>query len=204
LISKRLKTLCGADSQKNAGSFNGSEWSRTGDSLLHYYMIRSGKDQKNITVWEPGTISGEYIKTYGHYHVGELDETYWVIFGQGVALLQKLATDENGNMIADTVEEFKAIPVKQGDSVYMPSGYGHLVVNTGTTYFVTADDSQVDFEDKKDEASMPGHADYSLVQKMCGFAYYVVEQNGKQALVKNKLYKEIKKQDLGGLEIIEK
>jgi glucose-6-phosphate isomerase len=171
---------------------------------IHYYMIRGGKDQKNITVWEPGTISGEYIKTYGHYHVGELDETYWVIFGQGVALLQKLATDENGNMIADTVEEFKAIPVKQGDSVYMPSGYGHLVVNTGTTYFVTADDSQVDFEDKKDEASMPGHADYSLVQKMCGFAYYVVEQNGKQALVKNKLYKEIKKQDLGGLEIIEK
>jgi len=171
---------------------------------VHYYMIRGGKDQKNITIWEPGTISGEYIKTYGHYHIGEIDETYWILYGQGVALLQKLAVDEKGNMIPDVVEEFKAIPVKQGDSVYMPSGYGHLVVNTGNTYLVTADDSPVNFDDKKDEASMPGHADYSLVQKMRGFAYYVVENKGKPALVRNKLYKEIKKQDLGGLEVVNK
>ena len=43
---------------------------------IHYYMIRGGKDKKNITVWEVGTVGGEYIKTYGHYHVGTLDETY--------------------------------------------------------------------------------------------------------------------------------
>ena len=30
---------------------------------IHYYMIRGGKQQKNITVCEPGSISGEYIKT---------------------------------------------------------------------------------------------------------------------------------------------
>lgn len=168
---------------------------------IHYYMIRGGKEQKNITVWEPGTVSGEYIKAYGHYHVGVLDETYWIIFGTGVALLQKLATDEKGQMIADVVEEFKAVPVKQGDQVYMAPGYGHLVVNIGSTYFVTADDSPVDFEER-DPVSLPGHADYQLVKQMKGFAYYVVENNGKPALVKNKLYKEIKKQDLGGLEII--
>jgi glucose-6-phosphate isomerase len=170
---------------------------------VHYYMIRGGKDQKNITVWEPGAVSGEYIKTYGHYHVGKLDENYWIIFGEGIAILQKLAVDEKGNMIPDIVEEFKAINVKTGDNIYMPPGYGHLLVNTGTTYFVTADDSPVDFGEKKDEASMPGHADYSLVQKMQGFAYYVVEKNGKPALVRNKKYKEIRKQDLGGLKIIE-
>lgn len=169
---------------------------------IHYYMIRGGKDQKNITVWEPGTISGEYIKTYGHYHVGKLDETYEIIFGTGVALLQKLATDSKGKMIADIVEEFKAIKVKRGDQVYMPIGYGHLVVNTGKTYFVTADDSPVNFGDKKDEASMPGHADYELVKKMGGFAYYIVEHNGKPALKKNTRYKEIRKKDFGGLRIV--
>jgi glucose-6-phosphate isomerase len=169
--------------------------------LVHYYMIRGGKNQKNITVWEPGTVGTEYIKTYGHYHIGELDETYWIIFGTGVALLQKLAVNEKGNMIADIVEELKIISVKTGDQVYMPTGYGHLVVNTGSTYFVTADDSPVDFEEK-DPVSLPGHADYQLVKQMKGFAYYVVENNGQPALVKNKLYKEIKKQDLGGLEII--
>jgi glucose-6-phosphate isomerase, archaeal len=170
---------------------------------IHYYMIRGGKDQRNITVWEPGTISGEYIKTYGHYHVGALDETYWIIFGTGIALLQKLALDEKGNMISDVVAEFKVVPVKQGDQVYMPPGYGHLVVNVGMTYFATADDSPVNFGDKKDEASMPGHADYELVKKMQGFAYYVVDNNGKPALKKNPKYKEIQKQDLGGLEVIE-
>ena len=132
---------------------------------IHYYMIRGGKDQRNITVWEPGTISGEYIKTYGHYHVGKLDETYWVLFGEGIALLQKLAVDTSGNMIADVVEEFKAVKkVKGGDSVYMPEGYGHLVANVGKTYFATADDSPVNF-DEANPVSMPGHADYELVKK---------------------------------------
>ena len=168
---------------------------------IHYYMIRGGKEQRNITVWEPGTVSGEYIKTYGHYHVGDLDETYWIIFGEGIALLQKLALDEKGEMIADVVEDFKAIPVKIGDDVYMPAGYGHLVVNTGTTYFVTADDSPVNF-DEANPVSMPGHADYTLVQQMQGFAYYVVEHEGKPALKRNKKYKEIKKQDLAGLPVI--
>ena len=49
---------------------------------VHYYMIRGGSDKRNITVWESGTVAGEYIKTYGHYHrasmikdrIRELDE----------------------------------------------------------------------------------------------------------------------------------
>jgi len=168
---------------------------------IHYYMIRGGVDQKNITVWEPGTISGEYIKTYGHYHIGDLSETYWIIFGQGVALLQKLKENENGEMIADEVEEFRAIQVKAGQEVFMPPKYGHLVVNIGETYFATADDSPVDFEDK-DPASFPGHADYELVKKMRGFAYYVVKQDGKPALKRNPLYKSIEREDLGGLPVV--
>ncbi len=168
---------------------------------VHYYLIRGGTEQKNITVWEPGTVSGEYIKTYGHYHVGNLSENYQIIYGQGVALLQKLAEDENGEMIPDVVAEFKAIPVKAGDKIFMPEKFGHLLVNTGQTYFVTIDDSPVDFEDR-DPASFPGHADYELVKKMKGFAYYIVEQNGQPALKKNPLYKSIEKEDLGGLPVV--
>lgn len=169
---------------------------------IHYYMIRGGKDQKNITIWEPGTVSGEYIKTYGHYHVGNLDETYWILYGEGIALLQKLVLNKNGEMIPNIVDEFKAIPVSKNDGTYMPSGYGHLLVNIGSTYFVTADDSPVDFEEV-DPVSLPGHADYQLVKKMRGFAYYVIEHKGKPALLRNKLYKEVRKMDLGGLSIIQ-
>lgn len=168
---------------------------------VHYYMIRGGSQQKNVTVWEPGTISGEYIKTYGHYHVGDLSETYWIVYGRGVALLQKLAEDEDGEMISDVVEEFRAIPVKVGQEVFMPKKFGHLLVNTGETYFVTIDDSPVDFEER-DPTSFPGHADYTLVQKMRGFAYYVVERDGQVALKRNPLYKSIKKENLNELTVI--
>lgn len=168
---------------------------------IHYYMIRGGSEQKNTTVWEPGTISGEYIKTYGHYHVGELSETYWIVYGQGVALMQKLKENESGEMIADQVEEFKAVMVQGGSEIFMPAKYGHLLVNTGTTYLVCIDDSPVDFEDR-DPSSFPGHADYQLVKEMRGFAYYVVEHEGKPALKKNPLYKSIEKEDLGGLPVI--
>jgi len=170
---------------------------------VHYYMIRGGRDQKNITVWEVGTVSDEYIKAYGHYHVGDLDENYWIVFGQGIALSQKLVVDKSGKMIVNQVEEFKATLVKQGDHLYMPPGYGHLLVNVGTTYFVTADDSPVNFE-KKDEASLPGHADYEMVKQTRGFAYYVVEHEEKPALIKNPLFKEVQKTDFGGLPVIER
>jgi len=168
---------------------------------FHYYMIRGGVDQKNITVWEPGTISGEYIKTYGHYHVGQLDEDYYILMGEGVAVLQTLVTDENGEMIADEVAEFKTIVTKPGDKIYMAPGQGHLLVNTGSTYYVTADNSPVNFKEAN-PTSMPGHADYELVKQMRGFAYYVVEHNGKPALKKNPLYKSILKEDFGGLVVV--
>ncbi|MEK7093517.1 MAG: glucose-6-phosphate isomerase family protein [Patescibacteria group bacterium] len=175
---------------------------------IHYYMVRGGKNKRNITVLETGTAgglpaapgrpaqAGEYIKTYGHYHIGALDETYWFLAGEGVALLQKLTDQSDPSVVA----EFKAIQVKAGDSVYMPAGYGHLMLNTGKTWLVMEDDSPVEGPD--DSASMPGHADYEAVKQMRGFAYYVVEKDGKPALVPNKLYKEVKKTDFGGLPVV--
>ena len=81
----------------------------------------------------------------------------------------------------------------------MPPHVGHLAVNIGKTWFVTADDSPV--ESAGDSASMPGHADYEPVKQMRGFAYYVIEMNGNPVLVKNPLYKEVKKSDLGELNL---
>jgi glucose-6-phosphate isomerase, archaeal len=168
---------------------------------VHYYMIRGGVDQKNITVWEPGTVSGEYIKTFGHYHVGKLDETYWVLYGEGVILSQKLE-EVDGKLVPDRVAEFKATQVKAGDSQFMPAGPAHLAVNVGSTYFVTADDSPVNFSDSN-PAGWPGHADYSLVEQMHGFAFYVVERDGRPALVRNPQYKEVGSVDAGGLPVVD-
>lgn len=160
---------------------------------IHYYMIRGGKDKKNITVWETGTVGGEYIKTYGHYHVGKLDETYWVISGEGVVLLQKRKEDSFGNPIDDEIELFIAIKVTEGDEVFIPSGTGHLVVNTGKTWLVTRDNSPVNFEEV-DPVSLPGHADYEPVKRLQGFAYYVTQDEaGQPKLIKNPRYKSVPK-----------
>lgn len=155
---------------------------------IFYYMIRGGVDKRNITVWETGTIGGEYIKTYGHYHVGELQETYWIVQGEGIVLLQKRKTDGKGLFIDDEIDSFQAVAVKAGDHILIPPEIGHLVVNTGTTWLVTVDDSPVNFEEA-DPVTLPGHADYNPVRKLHGFAYYVVEENGKPKLINNPYYK---------------
>lgn len=159
---------------------------------IHYYMLRGGTDKTNITVWETGTVGGEYIKTYGHYHVGQLDETYWIISGEGIVFLQTRKVDSADSPIDNEIESFKAIRVKAGDSVFIPSGTGHLVVNTGKVWLVTKDDSPVNFAEA-DPVSLPGHADYEPLKKLRGFAYYAVEENGKAVLVKNPNYKVIPK-----------
>ena len=161
--------------------------------VIHYYMIRGGSKKRNITIWESGTIGGEYIKAYGHYHVNDLPETYWIVQGEGIVLLQKLADP----VVSDVVEDFKVIRVKTGDEVKIPGNYGHLALNTGKMWLVTLDDSPVA---TNDSASLPTHADYESVKKMRGFAYYVIEKNGAPALVPNKLYKEVKKTDFGGIQ----
>lgn len=161
----------------------------------HYHMIRGGKDKRNITVLESGTVGREYIKTYGHYHVGNLDETYWIAEGEGFVILQNRKLGTDGKPIDDEIESFQAIAVKGGDSVFIPSGTGHLLVNTGKSWLVTIDDSPVNF-DEVDPVSLPGHADYEPVRKMRGFAYYVVEENGQPKLVKNQKYKNVPKADI--------
>lgn len=157
---------------------------------VHYHMVRGGSEQRNITVWEPGKVGEEYIKTYGHYHVGALDETYWVLFGEGIVLVQKRAVDSSGKVINDEIEEIYAVHVRAGDAIFIPAEWGHLVANISKTFFVTADDSPVNFEEV-DSVSLPGHADYEAVKEMRGFAYYVVEREGKPALVKNEKYKKV-------------
>lgn len=153
---------------------------------IHYRMIRGdGNEKKNITIWETGTVGGEYIKTYGHYHIIDFSETYWILEGEGILLLQKRQKDQNGKDIDDRIEDFRALKVKTGDIIKIPSFYGHLVVNTGKTWLVTSDDSPVNLNDS---ASMPQHADYEAVKKMRGFAYYVVLKDGVSTLVKNENY----------------
>ena len=155
----------------------------------HYYMIRGGSEKKNITVWESGTVGGEYVKTYGHYHIIDFKETYWILEGEGILLLQTRAKDTEGKWLDDEIESFSAIRVNAGDCIPIPSFAGHALVNVGSNWLVTSDDSPVNLTG--DSASMPTHADYEPLKKMHGMAYYVIEKDGEPALVANPRYKSV-------------
>lgn len=157
---------------------------------VYYHLVRGGVDLRNFTIWEPGKVGNEYIKTYGHYHVGNISEVYWIVYGEGITIAQKRVTGPDGKPIDDEIEEIRIIRVKVGEAVFMPRGWAHAAVNVGKTFFATADDSPVNFEDV-DPSSLPGHADYEPIKKMRGMAYYIVEENGQPTLVKNPLYKKV-------------
>ena len=164
---------------------------------VFYHLVRGGKDLRNFTIWEPGRVGNEYIKTYGHYHVGNIEETYWIVYGEGITIAQRRVIGSDGEPIDDEIDEIRVVRVKAGDAVYMPRGWAHAAVNIGQSLFTTADDSPVNFEDV-DPSSLPGHADYEPIKKMRGMAYYIVEENGQPTLVKNPLYKKVPKAQIVG------
>ena len=158
---------------------------------IHYYMIRGGNIKKNITILESGTIDGEYIKTYGHYHVDGLGETYTVLSGEGVVLLQKRKKKEDGSYLDNEIASITAIFVKPGSTVTIPPDAGHLIVNTTEDeWLITTDNSPVALQHEA-EASWPSHADYKPLKNLHGFAYYIVKESSGPQFVKNPLYKDV-------------
>lgn len=155
-----------------------------------YYMLRGGPQKGNVTIWEPGKAGREYVKTLGHYHTWDFRETYRIIAGEGIALLQK-RSGEPDNMLADV----KIVHVRAGDALAIEPGYGHILVNTGAAFLVTVDDSP------SNDPSRP-HADYEPIRRMGGMAYFIVEDAGAPALVRNPRYGAIAQEDLGGLPVI--
>lgn len=139
-----------------------------------YYMLRG---TPNVTVWEVGRYGQEYIKTYGHYHIGNQPETYKILFGQGIGILQH----RNGS---GEVDEIRLVKAKAGDTVHVPAGpWGHAFVNVGTTYFITEDDAPNDASHAQN--------DYLPMKDKHGMAYYIVEENDEPKAVPNSHYQNL-------------
>jgi glucose-6-phosphate isomerase len=97
-----------------------------------YYMYRSvlRKDgmRFDITLIPPLTVAGECAKTHGHYHPKSEDglaypEVYQVLNGSAVFIMQK--KNRNGSV------DVSIVSAKARDVVLIPSGYGHVTINSG-------------------------------------------------------------------------
>lgn len=135
-----------------------------------YYVIHH--PGMNITVLPEYRLGEEYPKTYGHFHQPEAEETYEVLLGEAGILLQKGV---------DPAEEVRLIRLKKGDSFTVPEGYAHSLINLGKGSVVTLDDH--------DPARF--NNDYEPIRGKHGFAYYIVEKNGKPEAVPNPNYKKV-------------
>jgi oxalate decarboxylase/phosphoglucose isomerase-like protein (cupin superfamily) len=135
-----------------------------------YYMIRGGSERGNITIWSAGANGTEYIKAYGHVHTSDFIETYTVLQGEGYMILQSPSPSfENPDAIL-------AVQLQKGDSITIPPFWGHAAINTSNSWLVTIDNSPVaGFEGS--EASMPSHANYEIVTKNKGMAYYLINSS---------------------------
>jgi glucose-6-phosphate isomerase len=139
-----------------------------------YYMYRGlerrGELRYDITVVPAKMLGKEFNKTKGHYHVGSYQEVYTVLEGSAIYFMQRL--DKYGIIL-----DVYAVKAEKGDSIIIPSYYGHLTINPSETKELkmanwTSDNCK---------------SDYSPFEKMHGACYYYT----KQGWIKNENYKSI-------------
>jgi oxalate decarboxylase/phosphoglucose isomerase-like protein (cupin superfamily) len=122
-----------------------------------------GNQWINMTKLMPGNYSGEYPKTFGHYHADGKDEIYHIESGEGLLFLQ-------------SDKEISLVRVKAGQEVKILKEYAHAWINIGP-------DPLVSYDDHKDPQD-----NYQPIAEKHGLAYYIVSDNGQPKAVPNPNY----------------
>jgi len=143
----------------------------------------------DITLLQPGTIGNEYIKTIGHVHpISNLSiqkntftEVYSVLYGNAVYVLQKFSKEtlnDPGAPLIQEIEDLILIEAKAGDTIYIPSHYGHVTVNIGPEPLVMANALYSHFQ-----------SIYEPYKVLKGAAAYVLKDDEKPyKIIKNENY----------------
>lgn len=123
----------------------------------------SGDIAFGTSIVYPGKVGNEYYMTKGHFHtILDTAEAYYTLSGEGFMLTES----PSGDVIAHRLEA--------GTAVYVPKGYAHRSVNTGTDKLIT-------FFAFRGDA---GH-DYGTIETK-GFRKLIVEDGGgKPSLIVN-------------------
>jgi len=132
----------------------------------------------NITVVPARLLGKEFTKTKGHIHIENYAETYTVLEGEAIYLMQKTQNE--------VVEDVYAVKAKKGESVIIPPFYGHVTINPSDKDLKTGDWTSINCK-----------SDYSLFEKLKGACYYYVRGPasakgfGEGTWIKNENYKEV-------------
>lgn len=161
-------------------------WAKTAPNFELYYIYRGVKPQRgrlatlrgkkknglryDITIIPPKMLGKEFVKTKGHYHIGNYGELYKVLEGKGIFLLQKEK--------AGKIEDVYYLRAKKGDYVLIPPQYGHTTINPSKKILKIAN-----------WISKKCCSDYQRIEEKEGFCYYYLKSGWK----KNKNYQKVPK-----------
>ena len=130
----------------------------SGSDVVYWVFAEISQEKfADLTVIAAGKIGREFPKTFGHYHQVDVLETYKLISGNGILVLQKKTSNPK------TVSEVLLVRASQGDEIVIPPEYGHSWSNVGVEPLLLADDWR------------SGHtpADYQVMAELHGLAYYL-------------------------------
>jgi len=156
------------------------EWLKTAEDFNLYYMYR-GLEEKNglrydITVIPPTMLGLEFVKTKGHYHLGNWQEIYIVLEGVAIYLMSRLKKSDEAKE-KGIIEDVYAVSAEKGDVIIIPPLYGHTTINPS----------------ESEELKMANwvcpqcKSDYSIYEKLQGACYYYL----KSGWTKNNNYKTV-------------
>lgn len=134
----------------------------------------------NRTEIYAGRLGTEFPKTFGHYHSVANPETYRVVSGTGVMILQKKHV-ESGVTRLEQVDEVLLVRAVAGDEVVILPEWGHNWANVNQETLVLLDDWKT------------GHSpdDYEIEAFLHGMAYYLVDEGGQVKEKANSNYKNL-------------
>jgi glucose-6-phosphate isomerase len=149
-------------------------WAKTAPNFEVYYMER-GIEEKNdlrydITTIPPRMLGQEFVKTKGHYHIGECQELYIVLEGEGIFLMQKRGEGK--------IQDVYYVKATKGDCVLVPSFYGHATINPGSKTLKMGNWISKEYI-----------ADYKSIETKAGLSYYYTQAGW----IQNKNYEEVPK-----------
>jgi len=138
------------------------------------------KKWENMTIISPGTYDKEFNKTYGHYNSVDINETYKLLSGKGILMLQKKFY-ENNNWIQNKVEQVCFITANPGDEIIITPEWGHAWTNMGDLPLISLDTWR------------SGHkpSDYENIKKLQGMAYYLIKEKNDVKIVPNPNYENL-------------
>ncbi len=149
-----------------------TEWAKAAPNLELYYIYRGLEHKDNLrydmTVIPAQMLGQEFVKTKGHEHCTNFQELYTVLKGEAIFLMQKQKNRE--------IEDVFAIKAKQGESIIVPAGYGHLTINPGKEELKLSN-----------WVSEKCRNDYEIFEKMQGACYYYT----KSGWIKNTNYPKV-------------